>query len=98
MIDSSEQLEKCRHFVWQNKTPHAIELSIETLDWNGSESRLIYKIVKMLPHDANEQLIEATMQEICANSNYFGICALCKKPDLAGRMYDEHLCQSCSNA
>ncbi|KGJ99049.1 hypothetical protein [Thalassotalea sp. ND16A] len=98
MIDNKDLLEQFRRFIWQNKTANAIELSIETVDWNGSEPRLKYQVVKILPHDANEQQVEAAMQDLCANSNYFATCALCKKPELAGKMYDEYLCQRCAKS
>ena len=84
-------------FIKVKQEDNEIRLLVRQIFWpHPHEPRSRWTVASVLPQASPPQDVDAQIQAILENSQYFKVCQECAKRKPRGWMHNSNICQSCA--
>lgn len=93
------EAELIKEFIRVDKTPGGTKIHVLEITWNGPHEPVsTWKLTRELPQDAPQAEIDQAIKKVLEDSEYFSVCAECKKRKPNGWMMGGmDICQECGS-
>ncbi|RLD84056.1 MAG: hypothetical protein DRJ07_05595 [Bacteroidetes bacterium] len=92
-------MEYLKNYIRVKRSLKKIELEVCCVSWEGPHEPVFkWNVTKKLSSDAQGHEVEAAIENLAKDPNYFLKCMDCNKIHLVGHMYDKKICQGCASS